>query len=244
MSRTKAGILAGCDYVTARTIANNTWEWVDAQGVKRIRLHRTDIITYLQGGSVILNSGRYRTTTTKARLNAAGFDVRTERGVWYVIVFGVATRYRFEDGMCIDVAGKVTGAEEYTGFTKRDKNNYKHIKEYVAGFMAELEAGEVNAPGAGDCWYCHLRSADGVPMGEQYQDISHIQDHIRIKYYVPSLLFRACEVFGVSRYARDVLGFWTGQHNSPPHVGMLDVARRQVSKALSRYLKRQLGYAV
>lgn len=59
-----------------------------------IRLHRTNVVTFRPCGRVILNSGGWRTVTTKERINRySGIHVWSERGVWY------ADDHPFSDGM-------------------------------------------------------------------------------------------------------------------------------------------------
>jgi hypothetical protein len=54
----------------SKLVRNNTrlTEYVD--GRRTLRLHATDIITWKPDGKIILNSGGWRTHTTKERLNA------------------------------------------------------------------------------------------------------------------------------------------------------------------------------
>ena len=64
-------------------------EYVD--GKKTLRLHATDIITWTTDGKIILNSGGYKTRTTKERLNAyinfnntTNYWIYQRRGTWYI----------------------------------------------------------------------------------------------------------------------------------------------------------------
>jgi len=68
-------------------IANNTFERYEANGDRVIRLHETDIMTFHKDGTVTLNSGGYRTVTTKRRMNQLlpnGIGVIQRAGEWYV----------------------------------------------------------------------------------------------------------------------------------------------------------------
>lgn len=63
------------------------------QGIA-VRLHATEVVTHWEDDQVTLNSGGYRTVTTKARMNAylpTRYSVRSHRGVWKV-------HYREDDG--------------------------------------------------------------------------------------------------------------------------------------------------
>ena len=98
-----------------RTIAHNT-RLRDATrnedgchfGAIAVRLHATDVVTYTQPGWLILNSGGYRTVTTKERINAflpIGYGVFAKDFVWFVRI-GLwsddnGKTVPFEDGMTL-----------------------------------------------------------------------------------------------------------------------------------------------
>lgn len=53
-----------------------------------IRLHDTDIITVFPGGNIVLNSGGWKTVTTKRRMNSVlnkfGIKIYSNKGQWFV----------------------------------------------------------------------------------------------------------------------------------------------------------------
>src|SRR5687767_4430618 len=50
-----------------------------------VRYHDTDIVTFWGDGSLTVNSGGFRTVTTKARINEyTPIRVSQKRGLWYV----------------------------------------------------------------------------------------------------------------------------------------------------------------
>lgn len=71
--------------------------------------HNTDVVTVSSSGRVTLDSGGYRTNTTKLAMNqvsnqfAYGFNVFQERGEWFVRLHGGELR-EFVDGMTFTVA--------------------------------------------------------------------------------------------------------------------------------------------
>jgi hypothetical protein len=67
--RTKAEIMRDIEHTSARVIGNNTVRYKRANGDIVIRYHLTDILTRTPNGNLILNTGGWRTYTTKARLN-------------------------------------------------------------------------------------------------------------------------------------------------------------------------------
>ena len=88
-----------------------------------VRLHSTDVVTltmlgarYRHALAVTLNSGGWRTVTTKARINQVAheyrlpFRVQQDRGQWYVSYdsprrFNVTVE--FEDGLTFPVVGSI-----------------------------------------------------------------------------------------------------------------------------------------
>lgn len=77
-------------------------------GWAAVQLHATDVLVFDVDGSVVLNSGGWRTLTTKARMNEflpVGFRVYQKRGAWYLT--DGACVYGFEDGMRIWADGSV-----------------------------------------------------------------------------------------------------------------------------------------
>lgn len=88
-------------------IANNTFARDEANGDHIIRLHDTDIVIFHDDGTVTLNSGGWRTVTTKRRINQllpAGWGVVQRGGKWFFNVHSLetgVTQYEapFFDGM-------------------------------------------------------------------------------------------------------------------------------------------------
>ena len=69
----------------ARKIANNTWEYHRDES-RFIRLHNTEIIEFKPDGRVVLNSGGWRTVTTKARFNRfTPYGVYQKNHEWFVL---------------------------------------------------------------------------------------------------------------------------------------------------------------
>lgn len=87
-----------------KKVANNTFLWTDENGNRHLRLHHTDIL-YEKEGKVYVDSGGYRTVTTKARINdwLGKFGIQAQvsqaNGVWFMHYKGVTVPYW--DGMCL-----------------------------------------------------------------------------------------------------------------------------------------------
>lgn len=78
-----------------KRLAGNTYLEEREGGAFAVRLHSTDIVTFLADGSARLNSGAWQTPTTRERMRACGFPVYLAGGV--AEVYGRA----FLDGVVI-----------------------------------------------------------------------------------------------------------------------------------------------
>ena len=84
-----------------RPAANNTRLIKREGGRIALRLHSTDIVTWNADGSATLNTGGWRTVTTKSRINAAtSARLYQKGGVWFH-----GDGHPFEDGDVIDAEG-------------------------------------------------------------------------------------------------------------------------------------------
>lgn len=94
-------------------VANNTYATHEADGI-HYRLHSTDVVILHPDGSATLNSGGWRTVTTKDRLNRyAPCLVYQHKFNWYVVgrapgstAWDWDNPQPFEDGMRVDADGK------------------------------------------------------------------------------------------------------------------------------------------
>jgi hypothetical protein len=206
-----------------------------------VRLHQTDVVTIHRDGSYTLDSGGWLTVTTKDRINGyAPCQVWSEKGIWYVSYCD--GRYLYADGMRLLANGKVEGAktaEKSKAALKEQKQLRKDAAEYAKEYIRKLFAGEIPAPSGGDCWLCCLVGSDGKGMGDN--DPNHMKEHLKEPYYVPTILKRAMDDFGVSRFAKSVVGLiWTGGEIEEYMGG---IAAEQLEKAVKRYCLRRLGMA-
>ena len=74
------------DIEKAMRLKNNTSEILYKNGIRAIRLHQTDVVTFHPNGYVTFNTGGWRTATTKVRINEYApdtFTVRQVKGEWY-----------------------------------------------------------------------------------------------------------------------------------------------------------------
>lgn len=66
-----------------KPIANNTRLYRRGDGVIALTLHATDVVTFYRDGRIVLDSGGWRTVTTKDRIGYAA-NVYSVKGEWYV----------------------------------------------------------------------------------------------------------------------------------------------------------------
>lgn len=228
-SRTDAEAYLGTK--TERPLANNTRIRRDPDGVIHVRLHDTDVVSYLPDGSCVLDSGGWRTYTTKDRMNAFGpasVYVWQEDGEWYV-----SNRQRyvgFRDGMRIGPRGGLpTPGKNGNGNHKLRKE----IRAYAGRFVDALFRGEVGLPDGGDCWFCLLFERDNHKPTPERAD--HLLEHMKDDYFVPSLLFNAMQWAGAGQG-----WYWTWGALVEGKRPFVDNSA-QYRRFLTRYLQLKLG---
>jgi len=174
---------------TARVQANgkkinhHTYVVPDGENVA-IKLHETNIVTFHPDGTIILDSGGWRTAVTKDRMNNAlcgQLQITARNGIWYI---GGSI---YDDNMAIK-DGQVLHPRVPEDLEIYKKQVDKLTKTYINGFIAHIVENGLEEPTGGDCWACHLKAEDGRkdPMG-----VDHYFSHFEEKYYVPSLFFTA-----------------------------------------------------
>lgn len=94
----------------SRPFGNNTRLERRADGIA-VRLHATDVVTLLPDGGVRLNSGGWRTVTTKARMNdhlrGLGWNLYAKRRQWFLShVWGKP--YSYTDKVTVWCDGRIT----------------------------------------------------------------------------------------------------------------------------------------
>jgi hypothetical protein len=191
-----------------RKLQNNTYLVKTEEGYG-IKLHNTIVVEWLPDRT-ILNSGGWKTPTTKDRINTyAPVLLRQHKGVW-LICYGPQFYnwdnswngfVTFADG-CYLKDGKWYNVGDDPKTIEKQR---KAIRKYSKAFVDAMFASEVEQPGLGDCFYCGMVTVDEKqPLGEAIKDGGHIESHIKENYFVPSLLVNACKMFGVSDAA-----WWT-----------------------------------
>ena len=210
-----------------RKLGNNTYLVIRNDDGYGIRLHDTEVVIHYKD-RIVLNSGGYKTLTTKSRMNEyTPFNVIQKQKVWYV------NGIPFEDGITLYNNGTIKGQgkdpKETIKLTKR-------VKQYSKDYAKEFIKGNVPAPSNGDCWGC-LFHKDGKPtIGGKEHILSHLDD----KYYVPSMLYNMFDSGYLSLYAKGVISeIW----NDKPvnDLYSLELVSKQIQKAIYKFCARDLG---
>lgn len=246
-------------------LANNTYlDWVSKNvaphGLEEqpcwfaVKLHHTNVVTFYSDGSIVLDSGGWKTVTTKQRMNEAirdyhsdnSWTVWSDRGVWYVSTgnwsAGTNKQWAYEDGIILHPNGTVTGEGEDP---KAQIKLRKRAKAYAKAYVDHLYSGKMPAPGNGDCFGCLMVPVDkgaGPHAGMAGPD--HMLSHLEEGYYVPSLVLRALDRFGGSMAAKHDLACLFNPKQAPKRedgslqlFGMQD----QVLRMVRRHVCEQLG---
>ena len=191
MRRTKAEIMQGVGHVagSSRIVGNNTVNYKREDGSDVIRLHRTDIIVTNPDGSVTLNSGGYRTVTTKARINEyIHHRVYQDAGVWYI-----GDEVPFFDGITIDASG------ELPDVSMDEPNRVRELTDRINAYVRLIkEVDTLPKPNGGDCWICLMfdKPEPGDANAAGSGDTMHLAEHMREGYVHGSLLVNAMRFAG------------------------------------------------
>ena len=213
-----------------RIIERNTFRYTRPDGVEVIRLHETDIIERHPDGRVVLNSGGWKTVTTKARLNEhSPYRVWSDRGQWIVgDPQNPDRRTPFFDGMILPDAFSAAKGEKAAA---KDAKLAKAIKL----FCEKIDLNKpLPAPNGGDCWKCLMFERDQFkPQASGWAttergDVDHLRSHIKEGYMHGSLIWNALQAVG---FAHPEFAF-----GERPLIGQ-DRAR----SAVRRFLRRRLG---
>lgn len=220
-----------------RKLANNTYAERRDNGAIAIRLHATDVVTFHPDGTIVANSGGWKTHTTKERLNDyLPARIWQKAGRWFVGSNG--STIEFADGLTFHPDGKVTG-----GKPQSDADAEKALQKRIAKYCTDLHAAlPLPMPSAGDCWYCQMREVEtGKPLGECVKDCGHLEAHMDENYFVPSLVWRALEHAGCNPQGGGSAYF--GYAFDPSQAGVAGWGQKNVAKFVKKYLRRQFGLA-
>lgn len=105
--KTYAEAVAALKGKESKKIGNNTWLEFHTASMPyvSVRLHRTNVVTFYADGRVMLNSGGWRTPTTKDRINQfISGNVWSHKSEWFVYEYndkGERFAVKFYDGLVL-----------------------------------------------------------------------------------------------------------------------------------------------
>jgi hypothetical protein len=203
-----------------------------AEGIA-IKYHDTDVVLFTPE-YIELNSGGWRTLTTKSRMNEClnHGQVWQHRGVWSYK--GIT----YVDGLRIDYAGNVLNEPEEDAEAFRILTLTKQINDYAKNFVAALLEGKVGMPGPGDCWFCYV-GENQKSMGDIVGDHDHLIGHLEESYFVPTLVIRAVNIHGSIAAHEWVMGRLF--NHGTKSEWLAGIWAEQTRKALVAYLKNRLA---
>jgi hypothetical protein len=128
-------------------------------GFIAVRYQRTDVVTYREDGSIVLNSDGYHTLTTRQRINEyAPIKTWSERGVMFI---GQGYPWRqpgspYVDGIVISADGSLILPERAKEELTTREEISRRIRKYAALVRSAVERGEMSTPELGDCLLCQI----------------------------------------------------------------------------------------
>lgn len=175
-------------HLDRRKLANNTYVRRLPDDTIAIRLHDTDIVIVHPDDTFMLDSGGWRTYTTKDRINKfSPARVYQERNHWYVWPGPTP----FFDGIIVDMMGKPINVDqgEADAAVAEQKKLDKQINRMIAS-LRKLD--KLPHPNGGDCWGCFMMTDSGErPLGSDCV-LGHLEDN----YLHGSLIYRAMQWAG------------------------------------------------
>lgn len=146
---------------------------------------------------------------------------------------------------------------------KKKRSLLKRIDTFIHNYLNKLTDGQMNQPGSADCFVCQFEAGDErIEMGtltkEGYQpgviSSDHLLNHMREKYYVPSIVFNAIRsefydpegnwgnpkmTYGLSDYDKHNVSCWFNPDSE--HKPMAnDLTRQRIRKAMKQYFVKRL----
>jgi len=199
MRKTKREVLEGINLSTvtkSRFVDRNTLEIIYNNGDRAIRLHNTNIVIIKNNGDIILNSGGWKTITTKDRLcKFSPFVIYQNKGIWYI---NVTKDYKkeggipFYDGITFDNKGNLKSEKKVVDFKKINR-----IKKDIKGYINLIDKFDtLPYPDNGDCWYCLFQDKKGKTLGDLNEDVDHLYNHIKGGYIFGAILVNAMREYG------------------------------------------------
>lgn len=172
-----------------------------------VRYHGNKIATIFSN-KITLNPCGWFTPTTQERLcwftSLHHMNISQVNFVWYLYQQGDWNNpLGIVNGpFTIHQDGTVTGLDPISNGEIR-KRMIKRIKQFARSYIKDLAAGNIESPGPGDCFYCHLDFPN---------TFDHLESHMDESYFVPSLIVNAIDYHDISILAKSAIGrVWQGE---------------------------------
>lgn len=237
---------------------------IDAETIG-VRYHQTDVVIYHADGRIELDSGGWRSNTTKARVDEyTHFRIWSDKGHWTVHWFGDDTlrlSADYADHMTWK-DGKWKGAGK-PNQVKAEIKLRKAARQYAHLYLAKLLAGELHWSD-GDCMYCVKEfmihepqpkmeleigvatgfGADGKPVFRDFdpqKDNDHLRQHIKENYFPARLVWSAYKMFDNA----PVVGSWINArlHGQAEETIIPGNWHRRIVRMIAQYMYTRLGLA-
>lgn len=202
-NRTKADLLDGVEGIvqSRKCDGRSTVRYTTSDGTEHIKYHDTVVLETRKDGSIRINSGGFRTVTTKARIN----DYQNVVNLWQTegewTAHTKAGSFPFADGMEFRKDGQLVGGQRAKSKAGADANRKRRtarkIARYCAALKKEIAENGVPRPEAGDCFLCR------VPMNP-----TCLESHLDEVYIHGTLVYNAVKWAGYNVDAWYRLGFF------------------------------------
>lgn len=217
MKRNKKDLLSQVekDVFKSRFVANNTLRIEYTDKSVAIRLHDTDILTF-KDNQIIVNSGGWRTVTTKARINEfSNLNLYQDHSQWFI------NGFPYYDGIIFDNDGNLVSKEA------EDRSvDIAKMKKRISRYIANINKDNLPKPNIGDCWFCLMQTENGQNMGDRLKDTGHLLEHLNENYLHGSILVNSMREYGFQDHQ-------IGLHYK---LKVVDTFKR----ALRKYLQKRL----
>jgi hypothetical protein len=174
-------------------------EYVTLKGDTKWRYHKTDIVTLRKNGDIILNSGGWRTYTTKEKTNNIlayightlsyrRWHIQQDKGLWTISNPNDGLSIPYFDGINLAKAHMVSTIAKANKAQDKQIKLRKDILAYSKLYTAEsvLPDGQ---PTQGDCWLCSIGP----------DEKEHLLSHIKEGYVMTKLACNALEANGYDK---------------------------------------------
>ena len=214
-------LLASTPHLKKRKLFNNTYVSRDYAGSMVIRYHNTDIIVISPENNYLLNSGGWRTVTTKARMSRfTPARIYQEKHVWYISPGPIP----FFDGIIVDITGQPINATATSA--RKAVSGERTLQKQIDRMITKLiKLDHLPEPNHGDCWGCLFAAKDGQrPLGSDC-----VLQHLKEGYLHGSLILRAMQARGHTDVSIAI--HWNGWRNND------DWSRQTIVRTMRMFLR-------